>query len=374
MAAVPSCWQGLKSWPRNDPAGPVLRKFWPESLPMSFAVSAASLAERCALPDFVIRAGMRRVIAANDKMMTPPGTEAAFARGMEAHAIAEHADTANRQHYELPPEFFALFLGPKRKYSSCFYPGGGQSLAEAESVALCETMAHAGLADGQDILELGCGWGSLSLEMAQRFPSARITAVSNSASQRLYIQAQARARKLDNLKLITADMNDFASQDVFDRVVSVEMFEHMANWRPLLTRIKIWLKPEGRLFLHIFTHRCRPARYDWRDPEDWMGRYFFTGGIMPTAGLIRQFGDLFTVEEEWRWSGTHYKQTALHWLDLFDANRAGIDPILASVYGADAAVWRRRWRMFLLATAESFGFNNGESWGVNHYRLSPALL
>ncbi|HEX4636789.1 MAG TPA: cyclopropane-fatty-acyl-phospholipid synthase family protein [Rhizomicrobium sp.] len=340
---------------------------------MSFATAAVRLAERHALPDLVIRAGMRRVIAANDRQQTPPGTEAEFARGMEACAIAEHADAANRQHYELPPEFFALFLGPRRKYSSCLYATGRESLAEAEIMALAETAAHAGVKDGEEILELGCGWGSLSLYMAETFPATRITCVSNSAPQRLYIEAQARARGLANLNPITADMNDFAPQDSFDRIVSVEMFEHMANWRALLTRTKAWLKPHGRLFLHIFAHRHRPARYDWRDPEDWMGRHFFTGGLMPTAGLIRQFGDLFAVEEEWRWSGSHYRQTALQWLELFDANRAGIDPILRHVYGGDAPVWRRRWRMFFLATAESFGFNNGESWGVNHYRLRPAL-
>jgi cyclopropane-fatty-acyl-phospholipid synthase len=341
---------------------------------MSFATAAASFAERCALPDFVIRAGMRRVIAANDALVPPSGTDAAFAQAMGAYAIAEHPDTANRQHYELPPEFFALFLGPHRKYSSCLYPTGHESLAEAEAIALAETVAHAGLKDGEEILELGCGWGSLSLYMAQEFPAARITSVSNSTPQRLYIEAQARARGLTNLSVITADMNDFATPKVFDRVVSVEMFEHMANWRALLSRVKTWLKPDGRLFLHIFTHRHRPARYDWRDPEDWMGQHFFTGGIMPTVGLIRQFPDLFTVEEEWRWSGLHYRQTALQWLGLFDANRARIDPILERVYGADAALWRRRWRMFFLATAESFGFNRGQSWGVNHYRLKPVPL
>jgi len=223
------------------------------------------------------------------------------------------------------------------------------------------------------VLELGCGWGSLSLYMAQTFPGARITSVSNSAPQRGYIEAQARLRGLTNLTVITADMNDFTTNAQFDRVVSVEMFEHMANWHALLSRTRTWLKPEGRLFLHIFTHRHRPATYDWRDPEDWMGQHFFTGGIMPTVGLIRQFADLFTVEEEWRWSGTHYQRTALQWLALFDANRARIDPILAQVYGAQGNVWRRRWRMFFLATAESFGFNKGQSWGVNHYRLKPAL-
>lgn len=340
---------------------------------MTFATAAASLAERCTLPDFVIRAGMRRVIAANDSRLTPPGTDAAFARSMGSYAIAEHADAANRQHYELPAEFFARFLGPKRKYSSCLYPNGHESLAEAETLALAETVAHAGVRNGEDILELGCGWGSLSLYMAEKFPAARITAISNSKPQRLYIEAQARIRGLANLQVITTDMNDFTTQNCFDRVVSVEMFEHMANWRALLSRVKTWLKPDGLLFLHIFTHRHRPARYDWRDPQDWMGQHFFTGGIMPTVGLIRQFPDLFLVEEEWRWSGTHYQRTALQWLEAFDANRGHIDPILASVYGTEANVWRRRWRMFFLATAESFGFNNGESWGVNHYRLRPAL-
>jgi cyclopropane-fatty-acyl-phospholipid synthase len=339
---------------------------------MSLAATAASLAECGVLPDFVIRAGMRRVIAANDSQNTPPGADAEFARAMATRPIAEHADAANRQHYELPPAFFALFLGPKRKYSSCLYPTGSESLAEAETIALAQTMAHAGLADGQEILELGCGWGSLSLAMAESFPTARITSVSNSAPQRNFIETQVRQRGLTNLNVITADMNDFSTATVFDRVVSVEMFEHMANWQALLSRLRTWLKPDGRLFLHIFTHRHRPARYDGRDPEDWMGRHFFTGGIMPTVGLIRQFPDLFAVEEEWRWSGSHYQRTALHWLELFDANRARIDPILRQVYGADAQIWRRRWRMFFLATAESFGFKDGEAWGVNHYQLKPA--
>jgi cyclopropane-fatty-acyl-phospholipid synthase len=326
---------------------------------MTFAAAAASLAERAPLPDFVIRAGMRRVIAANDASVTPPGTDAAFARAMAGHAIAEHADAANRQHYELPPEFFALFLGPHRKYSSCLYPTGNETLGEAEAIALAQTVTHVDLADGQEILELG--WGSLSPYMAEKFPGARITSVSNSASQRGYIETRARERGLANLEIITSDMNDFATAKAFDRIVSVEMFEHMANWQALLSRVRTWLKSDGRLFIHIFTHRHRPARYDWRDPEDWMGQHFFTGGIMPTVGLIRQFPDLFAVEEEWRWSGSHYKRTALQWLELFDANRAKIDLILRDVYGADAGLWRRRWRMFFLATAESFGFKDGSS-------------
>lgn len=340
---------------------------------MTFATTAAILAERIHLPDFLIRSGMRHIIAGNDSQRHSPDAEATFARTMSEHAIAEHAATANRQHYELPPEFFALFLGPHRKYSSCFYPTGAETLDQAETIALRQTIDHAALAERQQILELGCGWGSLSLYMAQEFPTAHITAVSNSASQRQYIEAKAQQRGLKNLSVVTADMNYFAPQQLFDRVVSVEMFEHMTNWHTLLSRVRTWLRPHGRLFIHMFTHRYRPARYDWRDPEDWMGRYFFTGGIMPTEGLIRQFCDLFTVEETWRWSGIHYKRTANQWLEQFDSNRARIRPILQSVYGADAGVWFRRWRMFFMATAESFGFNNGESWGVNHFRLIPTL-
>jgi cyclopropane-fatty-acyl-phospholipid synthase len=315
---------------------------------------------------------VRRVIAANDRQATAADVDAVFALSMSEHAIAEHADAANRQHYELPPAFFALFLGPHRKYSSCFYATGNESLAQAEELALAKTCAHANLQDGQEILELGCGWGSLSLYMAQKFSQARITSVSNSAPQRLHIEAQARLKGLFNLNVITADMNDFAIDRCFDRVVSVEMFEHIANWRALLSRVRGWLTPQGQLFLHIFAHRHRPTRYDWRDPQDWMGQNFFTGGIMPTVGLIRQFPDLFAVEQEWRWSGIHYKRTALQWLELFDANRAGIDPILRDFYGGEAELWRRRWRMFFLATAESFGFRNGSSWGVSSFRLTPS--
>jgi len=244
MVAARSCWRAAKSWRRSpDPLAGGLRK----SAAMRFATVATALAEHGTLPDLVIRAGMRRVIAANDRVLPPAGIDAEFARDMGAYPIAEHTDAANRQHYELPPEFFALFLGPRRKYSSCLYPTGREILAEAEAVALVETMAHAGVRDGEDILELGCGWGSLSLALAEKFPAARITAVSNSTPQRRYIQAQALARGLSNLTIITADMNDFTTHAAFDRVVSVEMFEHMANWRALLTRVKTWLKPDGRL-------------------------------------------------------------------------------------------------------------------------------
>ncbi|HWC63017.1 MAG TPA: cyclopropane-fatty-acyl-phospholipid synthase family protein [Rhizomicrobium sp.] len=325
------------------------------------------LAERMPLPDPALRAGMRRYIAQVEQGPAVP--DEAFARAMAGRPIALHTKDANAQHYELPADFFRHFLGPRRKYSCAFYPQSGESLAEAEECALEETALHAALADGQTILELGCGWGSLSLWMAERFPDARITAVSNSRLQRLHIEAEAGKKGLINLKVLTADMNGFEAAGPFDRIVSVEMFEHMANWRPLLTRLRSWLAPDGRLFLHIFTHRSRPSYYEPSSGE-WMARHFFAGGIMPSPGLIRQFSDLFTVEEEWRWSGAHYRQTAEQWLGNFDANRAAILPILKDVYGTDASLWRRRWRMFLLATAESFGHAQGDVWGINHYRLA----
>jgi cyclopropane-fatty-acyl-phospholipid synthase len=339
---------------------------------MDFARLAAGLAERVTLPNGIARLVIDRVCAGIDRRAGGGIGDEAFARAMAKRPIAVHTDAANAQHYEIPAEFFATFLGQRRKYSSCFYPTGRETLAEAEEISLAATAEHAGLADGQTILELGCGWGSLTLWMAEHFPAARIVAVSNSASQRAYIERQAQARRFSNLEIATADMNDFSIARRFDRVVSVEMFEHMANWRALLSRVREWLAPNGRLFLHIFAHETRCALYDESDSADWMAKYFFTGGIMPSRTLIRQFSDLVAVEAEWRWSGANYERTALQWLENFDANRAHIDAILREVYGADAPLWRRRWRMFFLGTAGSFGFANGSRWGVSHYRLKRA--
>ncbi|HTQ13559.1 MAG TPA: cyclopropane-fatty-acyl-phospholipid synthase family protein [Rhizomicrobium sp.] len=338
---------------------------------MDLLTLGGRLAERTPVPDALVTAGMRRRISASDRDLADD-SEAAFARDMPRHAIAEHPSAANAQHYELPPEFFAEVLGPRRKYSSCLYPTGRETLARAEECALAETAAHADLRDGQHILELGCGWGSLTLWMAERYPDARIVAVSNSAPQRRHIEAQAQARGLGNVEIVTADMNDFAIDRRFDRIVSVEMFEHMANWRALLQRARGWLAPGGRLFLHVFSHRSAPYRFDHGDANDWIARHFFTGGIMPSHGLIRQFPDLFAVEEEWRWSGLHYRRTALAWLANFDARQDALRLILRSVYGAEAGLWRRRWRMFFLATAEMFGHAGGGAWGVSHYRLRAA--
>ena len=289
---------------------------------MSALAAVIGAFEGAPLPDVIRRAAVRSLVdgARRNLRVAPPEAEAAFALEMAAYPIAEHVRAANAQHYEVPAGFFERVLGPRLKYSCCLYPTGGESLAEAETAALAETCAHADLKDGQDILELGCGWGSLSLWMAETLPNARILSVSNSASQRAFIAARASARGISNLTVETADMNDFATSGAFDRVVSVEMFEHMANWRVLLARIHGWLKPEGRLFLHVFSHRSTPYRFNNNDPDDWIAQHFFTGGVMPSHGLIRQFPDLFTLEADWRWNGEHYARTAEAWLANYDRN------------------------------------------------------
>ena len=291
---------------------------------------------------------------------------------MAVRAIAEHSNAANSQHYEVPAAFFAEVLGPNRKYSSCFYREPASTLQEAEEEALRQSVEHADLADGQSVLELGCGWGSLSLRMARQFPHSTIVAVSNSNSQREFIEGEAAKRGLTNLRVITADMNAFAPEAQFDRIVSVEMFEHMMNWRELMSRVRCWLNPGGRFFMHIFTHRAGAYLFDRTDGEDWIAQHFFTGGVMPSHHLIRQYSDVFAVEKEWRWSGTHYQRTALDWLANFDANREQIESILRGVYGSDTALWMRRWRWFLLATAGLFGYADGSEWGVSHYRMKAA--
>lgn len=342
---------------------------------MNALANAINAFERAPAPDGLTRAGIEFMVGSARKRLShaPAGAERMFARQMAQRPIAENTAEANEQHYELPEEFFGMVLGPHRKYSSCLYADPSDSLAQAEALALRETAQHADLVDGQQVLELGCGWGSLSLWMAAHYPASRIVSVSNSASQRQYIEGQAAQRGLTNLTVITADMNQFEPPERrrFDRVVSVEMFEHMANWPGLLARVRGWLNPDGRLFLHVFTHRATPYRFDANDQADWIARYFFTGGVMPSHGLIEQFSDLFELEQDWRWSGEHYRRTAEQWLANFDRNRAGVDRVLKQVYGADAALWRRRWRLFFLSVSGLFGHRGGEEWGVSHYRLKP---
>lgn len=330
--------------------------------------------EQGLIPDSVIRAGIRRLLKQRQAEIHADDAEAAsqlterFMADMNRSPIALVPEKANEQHYEVPAGFYALALGRHRKYSSCFWPMHVHSLDDAEAAALAVTCDRAGLRDGMDILELGCGWGSLTLWMASHYPQSRITGVSNSNSQRQHILAEAARRGLGNIEIITADMNVFDIEQRFDRVVSVEMFEHMRNWQRLFARVHDWLRPGGRFFMHVFVHRSTPYAFEIRDASDWMSQHFFSGGMMPSDDLALRFQEKLKLLQRWRWDGTHYEKTANAWLANTDAHRAEVLPILAATYGEAAAQqWLQRWRIFFMACAELFGANHGQEWWVSHY-------
>ncbi len=337
------------------------------------------LTERGLLPDCAIRAGIRRLL--RSRLARLRGEEAdhaaeetaRFIAEMDVAPIAPLAGKANEQHYEVPPEFFAQVLGPNRKYSACFWTPQTRDLGDAEIQSLAMTCARAQLADGQQILELGCGWGSLSLFMARRYPRAQITAVSNSTAQRLFIEGEARRLQLANLRVVTCDMNDFDADRRFDRIVSVEMFEHMRNYRRLFASVQRWLQADGRFFLHIFVHRSVPYAFVDEGADDWMSRHFFSGGMMPSAALPLHFQDRLRLLRQWSWNGSHYAKTAEAWLANLDERRAQVIPILVRTYGESAAeIWLQRWRVFFMACAELWQFRQGREWFVCHYLFEPA--
>lgn len=335
---------------------------------------AIDWSEQGLVPDPLIRAGIRRLLRERLCQLAPEDIEKqmeleqAFVRGMDRSPIAAVPEKANEQHYEVPAEFFELVLGEQRKYSCAYWPNYIDNLDDAEVAALALTCERAGIEDGMDILELGCGWGSLTLWLANHYPDTRITAVSNSSSQREYIQEQARDLGYSNIEVITADMNEFDIDRKFDRIVSVEMFEHMRNYRELYKRVYGWLKPGGRLFKHIFTHRSVPYPFEDKGDDDWMTRHFFSGGIMPSDGLPHYFQDHLKLVQRWRWDGRHYEKTCNAWLANMDSRKSEIWPLLTAVYGEEQAQqWWMRWRMFFMACAELFGFDKGRQWWVSHY-------
>lgn len=341
--------------------------------------AAIEVMERGWVPDALIRAGIRRLCRKRLQSLAarPVDAEARYAEALRREPLAVHTDDANRQHYELPPAFFDLVLGKHRKYSSGYWPRPDAGLDESETAALEATVSRAELADGQRILELGCGWGSLTLFMAARFPASRIVAVSNSAPQRLTIESRARERGLANVTVLTRNIESAgdlgAEFGPFDRVVSVEMFEHLKNYETLLERIAGWLAPGGKLFVHVFSHARASYPFETEGEDNWMGRYFFTGGQMPAHDLLPRFQGRLTLEADWRWDGTHYGRTSEAWLENLDRRRSEAIPILESVYGPAARDrWFQRWRIFFLACAELFAYDGGREWGVSHYRFRKA--
>lgn len=331
------------------------------------------LLEKGLLPDPVIRAGMRSLLSQKIAEEKKDGLEFGQERiirlinKLKSSPIAVNTLDANEQHYELPTRFFKLVLGSHLKYSSGYFREGVTHLDDAERDMLAITCERADLRDGQEILEFGCGWGSLSLYMAKHFPSAKILGVSNSRTQKEYIDSQAKARGLKNLEIVTADMNEFETSRRFDRLVSVEMFEHMRNYQKLLAKAASFLDQDAKMFIHIFTHREFAYLYDENDSRDWIAKYFFTGGIMPSDHLLLYFQDHFIIDRHWRVLGTHYQKTAECWLKNMDANRREIMPILQETYGAEAGKWWNYWRVFFMACAELWGYKEGREWFVSHY-------
>ena len=331
--------------------------------------------ERGYMPDTLVRVGIRRLLK---KRLAAVDQGSLSANRTRLDSLIEEfsngplalvPEKANEQHYEVPAELFVNTLGERLKYSGCYWSDGVKDLNQAEEVALAKSCEHAELADGMDVLELGCGWGSLSLWMAEHYPSANITSVSNSASQREFILERAKQRGLDaNLNVITCDINDFRCEQKFDRVVSIEMFEHIRNHRELFRRIAGWLKDDGKLFAHIFCHREWTYKFHDEGSSDWMSRYFFSGGIMPGNDLFSEYQDDLRLQDQWKWDGTHYQRTCEAWLQNMDRNRNGIMPLLQATYGENQATrWFNRWRMFYLACSELFGYRDGEEWWVSHY-------
>ena len=328
------------------------------------------LAERGWIPDSACRWGVRRLCRQRLASLAPNATDQLVDSMIDA-PLAVSVDDANRQHYELPAEFFEIALGKYLKYSCGYWPDGVETLDDAEAAMLELSTQRAAIEDGMEILELGCGWGSWSLWLAEHFPNARILSLSNSNSQRAFIEERAARRGLKNLTVMTCDMNAFEVDRRFDRVVSIEMFEHMRNYHELMRRVHGWLKPDGRLFVHVFCHRDHAYTYEIDGEADWMARYFFTGGLMPSFDLMGRFPERFEVEQSWRVDGRHYERTANAWLSRVDAQRHQIEAIFRETYGDEAPIWLQRWRLFFIACAESFGYAGGDEWLVGHYLLRP---
>ena len=334
------------------------------------------LAEKGIIPDYFIRQGIVRNCENRLKNENASNTEKVSSKKqiwieqMKESPIALVPEKANEQHYEVPPAFFENVLGKHMKYSSGYWPDGVNSLDESEESMLELSFERAQLADGDSILELGCGWGSLTCYMASKLPNSKIIAVSNSKDQKEHILNRCKNQGLDNIEVITADMNDFETENKYDRVVSIEMFEHMRNYKKLLSKISSWLNDDGKLFIHIFTHQSVVYPFENQGEADWMAREFFSGGMMPSHDLLLHFQDDLIIDDVWSMLGTHYEKTSIAWVNKMDANKDRIMKIFLKTYGDDAKLWFQRWRIFFMSCEKLFGYNNGSEWGVSHYRFN----
>lgn len=336
-------------------------------------MNVMQLVETGRVPDALVRLGIRRRLAKKLEQLPLRDVEAldlAEQRWLSqwwSGPIALVPELANEQHYEVEPAFFEQVLGPRMKYSCALFDEGVSSLEEAEERMLALTCQRAGVRDGMRVLDLGCGWGSLTLWIAARYPSARVVGVSNSKDQREFILGRAASLGLHNVEVVTEDVNRFEAEGPFDRVLSVEMVEHVRNHPLLLSRIARWLSPDGRLFLHHFSHRETLYPYEAEGEGDWMARHFFSGGIMPSDDYFLRCQQDLVVARRWRVDGTHYQKTCEAWLARLDARRSEVLAALARTYGEEhAGLWLVRWRLFLLACAELFGYRGGLEWRVTH--------
>ncbi len=329
------------------------------------------------VPELLIRFGIRNMLAQRLEESKAKSAEAEldnrrkFIAELKTFPIAIETAAANQQHYEVPSEFFKLVLGPRLKYSCCHWTDSTESLAQAEENMLALSCKRASIEDGQRILDLGCGWGALSLWLAEHYPKSNITAVSNSATQAVWINSVIEQKGYQNLNVITDNVTKFNTEQKFDRIMSVEMFEHMKNYQQLMQKISTWLKPDGKLFVHIFTHKECEYHFEDRDGSDWLTRYFFTGGTMPSDSLLLYFQDHLSIEEHWRVNGMHYQKTSEAWLQNMQQNKDIIMPLLKETYGdGQEQRWWMYWRMFFLACAELWGYAKGEEWIVSHYTFT----
>ena len=343
-------------------------------------MNTISLAEKRLVPDRFIRMGIRQLLKKRlyDEFIDDPKERGIryekLLQNLKSSPIAIETEAANDQHYEVPAEFFKFVLGENLKYSACYWDDSTEHLGQAEQKMLDLYLLNAQIQDGHEILELGCGWGSLTLWMAERFPKCRITGVSNSTTQRQHIESQAKLRGLDNVQIITCDVNNLSIDRRFDRVVSVEMFEHVRNYESLLQKISQWLKPGGKLFVHIFCHKVLAYPFETEGDDNWMGRYFFTGGLMPARDTLLYFQNTLSIERQWSFAGTHYKKTAEAWLSNLDQYKEPVTDLFDRVYGpGEGRLWVQRWRMFFMACSELFGYDDGEQWIVAHYRFEKAI-